>query len=128
MLIVGLAYLMNYSGLTYTLGRMTGSVAHGWAVWAAMAVLFLGGVTAAYWAEGQGNPLFKGVDQRASTTQSGGFQLSWSIISITIDFCPSILVSLNEFLDPRNDNNGHDCGNDVVDTWAKTHIGRMSSS
>ena len=60
------------AGLTYTLGRMTGSVAHGWAVWAAMAVLFLGGVTAAYWAEGQGNPLFKGVDQRASTTQSGG--------------------------------------------------------
>ena len=30
------------SGLTYTLGRMTGSQRHGWAVWAAMAVLFLG--------------------------------------------------------------------------------------
>ena len=28
------------SGLTYTLGRMTGSQKHGWAVWAAMAVLF----------------------------------------------------------------------------------------
>ncbi len=33
------------SGLTYTLGRMTGSQRHGWAVWAAMAVLFLVGVT-----------------------------------------------------------------------------------
>ena len=32
------------SGLTYTLGRMTGSQRHGWAVWAAMAILFLVGV------------------------------------------------------------------------------------
>ncbi len=60
------------AGLTYTLGRMTGSQRHGWAVWAAMAVLFLAGVTTAYWAESRGNPLLKGVDQRASATQSGG--------------------------------------------------------
>ncbi len=60
------------AGLTYTLGRMTGSQRHGWAVWGAMAVLFLAGVTSAYWAESRGNPLLKGVDQRASATQSGG--------------------------------------------------------
>src|SRR5882762_4910015 len=36
------------SGLTYTLGRMTGSPRHGWAIWAAMAVLFLMGITTAY--------------------------------------------------------------------------------
>jgi K+-transporting ATPase ATPase A chain len=60
------------AGLTYTLGRMTGSQSHGWAVWAAMAILFLAGVTTAYWAESHGNPLLKGVDQRASLTQSGG--------------------------------------------------------
>src|ERR1017187_8092626 len=36
------------AGLTYTLGRMTGSQRHGWAVWAAMALLFLCGVTTAY--------------------------------------------------------------------------------
>jgi potassium-transporting ATPase potassium-binding subunit len=60
------------AGLTYTLGRMTGSQSHGWAVWAAMALLFLAGVTTAYWAESHGNPLLKGVDQRASLTQSGG--------------------------------------------------------
>ena len=41
------------AGLTYTLGRMTGSPRHGWAVWAAMAFLFFCGVTAAYWAEAQ---------------------------------------------------------------------------
>jgi potassium-transporting ATPase potassium-binding subunit len=60
------------AGLTYTLGRMTGSQRHGWAVWAAMAILFMVGVTTAYWAEGKGNPLLKGVDQRASLMQSGG--------------------------------------------------------
>ena len=60
------------AGLTYALGRMTGSPRHGWAVWSAMAVLFLAGVTTAYWAESHGNPLLKGIDPRASITQSGG--------------------------------------------------------
>jgi K+-transporting ATPase ATPase A chain len=60
------------AGLTYTLGRMTGSPRHGWAVWAAMACLFVAGVTTAYWAEAHGNPLLNGVDQRASVMQSGG--------------------------------------------------------
>ena len=60
------------AGLTYTLGMMTGSRRHGWAVWAAMAFLFLCGVTTAYWSESRGNPLLKGVDQRASIAQTGG--------------------------------------------------------
>ena len=46
------------AGLTYTLGRMTESPAHGWAVWSAMAILFLVGVTTVYWADGgQGDAL-----------------------------------------------------------------------
>ena len=60
------------SGLTYTLGRMTGSQPHGWAMWGAMATLFLAGVTVAYWAEARGNPLLHGVDQHASALQPGG--------------------------------------------------------
>ena len=60
------------AGLTYTLGRMTGSQRHGWAVWAAMAILFLAGVTTAYWAESQGNPLLAGVNQHATAAQPGG--------------------------------------------------------
>src|SRR6266496_4073049 len=59
------------SGLTYTLGRMT-SQKHGWAVFAAMTVLFFAGVTVAYWAETKGNPLLAGVDQQTSALQSGG--------------------------------------------------------
>jgi potassium-transporting ATPase potassium-binding subunit len=62
------------TGLTYTLGQMTGSRAHGWAIWAAMAFLFLAGVTTAYWAEARGNPLLTaaGADQAVSATSSGG--------------------------------------------------------
>ena len=60
------------SGLTYTLGRMTGSQRHGWAVWGAMAALFLAGAIAAYTAEARGNPLLHGVDQNTSTLQPGG--------------------------------------------------------
>jgi potassium-transporting ATPase potassium-binding subunit len=61
------------AGLTYTLGRMTGSPAHGWAVWAAMAILFLCGVTVAYWAEAQGNPLYPAtVAQHVTNSQPGG--------------------------------------------------------
>ena len=60
------------SGLTYTLGKMTGSPRHGWAVWWAMTLLFLAGVVTVYWSEGHGNPLLAGVDQHASAMQSGG--------------------------------------------------------
>jgi K+-transporting ATPase ATPase A chain len=51
------------AGLTYTLGRMTGSQSHGWAVWSAMAVLFLAGVIVAYASEARGNPLLAGTDK-----------------------------------------------------------------
>jgi K+-transporting ATPase ATPase A chain len=60
------------ASLTYTLGRMTGSQRHGWAVWSAMAILFLAGVMVAYWAEARGNPLLSGADQHATALQSGG--------------------------------------------------------
>jgi K+-transporting ATPase ATPase A chain len=62
------------SALTYMLGRMVKSQKHGWAVWAAMFVLFFGGVTTAYWAEARGNPVHaaRGVDIAASSTNPGG--------------------------------------------------------
>lgn len=60
------------SGLTYTLGRMTGSQRHGWAVWSSMAIMFLAGVSVAYWAEARGNPQLRGVDQSHTALQAGG--------------------------------------------------------
>jgi len=60
------------AGLTATLGEMTGSPRHGWAVFAAMAVLWFAGVFTCYWAESQQSPLLHGVDQRVSLMQAGG--------------------------------------------------------
>ncbi|HEY4739269.1 MAG TPA: potassium-transporting ATPase subunit KdpA [Candidatus Acidoferrales bacterium] len=60
------------SALTYTLGRMTGSRRHGWAVWMAMTFLFVAGVSIAYWAEARGNPLLHGADQSVTALQPGG--------------------------------------------------------
>jgi K+-transporting ATPase ATPase A chain len=60
------------AALTVTLGRMTGSPGHGWAVFACMAVLFVAGFTFAYWAESQPNPALHNVAQHSSTLQSGG--------------------------------------------------------
>jgi K+-transporting ATPase ATPase A chain len=62
------------AGLTFTLGDMTGSRRHGWAVFAAMAFLFLAGVATVYWAEARGNPLLTtaGADQTTTATSSGG--------------------------------------------------------
>jgi K+-transporting ATPase ATPase A chain len=47
--------------LTYTFGRMAGDQRQGWALFAAMSLLFLVGVGVAYWAEAQGNPAMAGL-------------------------------------------------------------------
>jgi K+-transporting ATPase ATPase A chain len=58
--------------LTVTLGRMTGSRGHGWAVFACMAILFVAGFAVCYWSEAQPHPLLHGADQHASALQAGG--------------------------------------------------------
>jgi K+-transporting ATPase ATPase A chain len=60
------------AGLTYTLGKVTGSPGHGWAVFAAMFVLFAAGFTACYWAESQSHPLLHGAAQMRTVTAPGG--------------------------------------------------------
>jgi K+-transporting ATPase ATPase A chain len=62
------------AALTNTFGRMVGDQRQGWAILAAMLVLWLAGVGVAYWAEAQGNPAFAryGVDMRAGPMQAGG--------------------------------------------------------
>ena len=60
--------------LCYTLGRMVGDTRQGWAVLAAMTIIFAVAAVAAIHFEQQGNPLLAaaGVDQVASATQAGG--------------------------------------------------------
>ncbi len=60
------------AGLTLTLGEMTGSPRHGWAVLGAMVILWFAGVATCYWAEAQANPLLHGVNQQVSALQAGG--------------------------------------------------------
>jgi K+-transporting ATPase ATPase A chain len=60
------------AGLTYMLGRMTGSQGHGWAVFAAMFALFFVGFLTVYWAESHAHPLIHGAQQVATATAPGG--------------------------------------------------------
>jgi len=68
------AILLIPMGLTYTFGRMVGDTRQGWAVFAAMTILFLPLVGLGTYSEQQGNPLIGklGVDQTASALQPGG--------------------------------------------------------
>ena len=68
------AIFMIPSALTWLLGRMTRHQRHGWAVWSAMAALFLAGVSVAYWAEAGGNPIHaeRGIDVVTTAVNPGG--------------------------------------------------------
>ena len=69
-----LAIFLIPAALVHAFGRAVGDARQGWAVLAAMTVLFVGGAIAAVSFEQQGNPQFAalGIDQAASATQAGG--------------------------------------------------------
>jgi K+-transporting ATPase ATPase A chain len=60
------------AGLTFTLGRMTGSPGHGWAVLAAMYVLFSAGFVTVYWAESHPYQAIHGAAQTGTATAPAG--------------------------------------------------------
>jgi K+-transporting ATPase ATPase A chain len=62
------------AGLTYTFGKMVGDTRQGWALWTAMAILFVAGVLVCTTAEQGGNPSLAklGIQQSATATQAGG--------------------------------------------------------
>jgi len=62
------------AGLTYTFGKMVKDTRQGWALFAAMSVLFLAGVFVTYSAEASGNPILgkAGLQTAATATQPGG--------------------------------------------------------
>jgi potassium-transporting ATPase potassium-binding subunit len=68
------AILLIPMSLTYTFGRMAGDTRQGWAVFAAMAILFVPLLGLAVHSEQQGNPLIAklGVDQTTTALQPGG--------------------------------------------------------
>ncbi|HEY1654107.1 MAG TPA: potassium-transporting ATPase subunit KdpA [Candidatus Tumulicola sp.] len=52
-----LLILVLGAGLTYTYGVMAKNTRQGWAIFAAMSILFAAGFATAYWAEAAGNPI-----------------------------------------------------------------------
>jgi potassium-transporting ATPase potassium-binding subunit len=69
-----LSILLIAAALCYTFGRMVGDTRQGWAVLAAMLVIFVPLLFLGYWAEQSGNPALTalGADQAASGNQAGG--------------------------------------------------------
>jgi potassium-transporting ATPase potassium-binding subunit len=69
-----LSILLVPAALCYTFGRMVGDIRQGWAVLAAMTIVFVAMLAVTVGAEQSGNPLLakQGVDQTASTMQAGG--------------------------------------------------------
>jgi K+-transporting ATPase ATPase A chain len=69
-----LAIIIIPAALTYTFGRMVGDTRQGWAVFAAMLILFVSLLSVAAVNEQRGNPQLArlGVDQGASASQAGG--------------------------------------------------------
>jgi potassium-transporting ATPase potassium-binding subunit len=69
-----LAIVLIPFALTYTFGKIVGDTRQGWAVLGAMLILLVPLILVAYYNEQHGNPLVagQGIDQAASTLQSGG--------------------------------------------------------
>jgi K+-transporting ATPase ATPase A chain len=69
------------SGLTYYLGRMVKNQKHGWTVWAAMVILFLGGVLLCWWAESSGNPIHQHLGVAAADGNMEGKEVRFGIFN-----------------------------------------------
>jgi K+-transporting ATPase ATPase A chain len=69
------------SGLTYYLGRMVKNQRHGWAVWSAMAVLFLAGVLVSWSAETAGNPRLHALGVDAASGNMEGKEVRFGIFN-----------------------------------------------
>jgi K+-transporting ATPase ATPase A chain len=69
------------AGLTYAYGRMARSQRQGWAIFWAMAALFLAGVATAYWAESHGNPAARGLAINQAAGNMEGKETRFGIVN-----------------------------------------------
>ncbi len=69
------------SGLTYYLGCMTKNQAHGWSIWTAMMILFLGGALLCWWAESSGNPIHQQLGIAAANGNMEGKEVRFGIFN-----------------------------------------------
>jgi K+-transporting ATPase ATPase A chain len=100
------AILAVGAALTNVLGRMAGDERQGWALLAAMAVLFLAGVALCYWAEARGNPLLTalGLDPAAGNMEGKevrfGVAVSALFAAITTAASCGAVVAMHDSLTP----------------------------
>ena len=69
------------AALTYTYGRMAGDQKQGWAIFAAMAVMFFMGVTTAYYFEAGGNPVMQSLTVDQSTGNMEGKEVRFGVVN-----------------------------------------------
>lgn len=72
------------SALTYYLGRVVKNQRHGWAVWAAMATMFLTAFFVCIWAESAGNPRFASLGIDMSMGNMEGKDVRFGIFNSTL--------------------------------------------
>jgi len=69
------------SGLTYYLGSMVKNQKHGWTVWTAMVILFLGGLLLCWWAESSGNPIHQHLGVATADGNMEGKEIRFGIFN-----------------------------------------------
>lgn len=93
------------AALTNLFGRAVGDERQGWAILAAMSVLFLAGVVVCYWAEAGGNPLLGalGVDNAAGNMEGKEVRFGVSLSALfavitTAASCGAVNAMLDSFM------------------------------
>lgn len=91
------------AALTNVFGRMVGDERQGWAIFAAMGVLFLAGVAVAYWAEANGNPAFaalgiEGGNMEGKEVRFGIAMSALFAVVTTAASCGAVNAMLDSFM------------------------------
>jgi K+-transporting ATPase ATPase A chain len=92
------------AGLTLTFGKAVGNVRQGWAILAAMLLLFLGGVAVTYAAEAAGNPLHQALGLAGGNMEGKevrfGVAASALFATITTDTSTGAVIAAHDSLMP----------------------------
>ena len=101
-----LSILAIGAALTYHLGRETKDQKHGWSVWTAMFIMFLGGLLVCWWAEASGNPIHQHLGVSATDGNMEGKEVRFGIFdsalfaTVTTDASCGAVNSMHDSFTP----------------------------
>ena len=101
-----LAIFVIPAGLTYVFGKMVGDTRQGWAIFAAMSVLFLAGVLVLYGAEQSGNPILAKLGLAAADGNMEGKEVRYGLAmsalfaTVTTDASCGAVIAMHDSLTP----------------------------